>query len=366
MKILILTAKFGMGHYSASHSIEQQIQQKFPNASISIVDFFEYSAPRVSNILYKSFNLLINRASTCYNFFYRLSEKGEINQKPILVDYFSRSLQQLINELNPTLIISTVPFCSQLLSHYDKKSKKRIPFVTCITDVSSHCEWINENTTYYLVASLSIKMDLINKGVHASQIQVIGIPVKREFNEPIESSFKNSHSYEKKLLIMGGGLGLLPKSESFYEALNQLNHVKTTVITGKNKRLFNLLHNKYQNIEVIGFTDQVYKFMQEADLMISKPGGITVFEAINSEIPLLVFEPFLQQEVNNANFISLHCLGHVIQKKQTDYIEMVSNLIYDAKALDEIKRNMQQLKKQFDKNALKEIILSVQLVAYAS
>ena len=52
MKILILTAKFGMGHYSASHSIEQQIQQKFPNTSISIVDFFEYSAPRVSNILY--------------------------------------------------------------------------------------------------------------------------------------------------------------------------------------------------------------------------------------------------------------------------------------------------------------------------
>lgn len=56
--------------------------------------------------------------------------------------------------------------------------------------------------------------------------------------------------------------------------------------------------------------------MQEADLMISKPGGITVFEAINSEIPLLVFEPFLQQEVNNANFISLHCLGHVIQKSK--------------------------------------------------
>lgn len=78
MKILILTAKFGMGHYSASHSIEQQIQQKFPNASISIVDFFEYSAPRVSNILYKSFNLLINRASTCYNFFYRCQKKEKL------------------------------------------------------------------------------------------------------------------------------------------------------------------------------------------------------------------------------------------------------------------------------------------------
>lgn len=366
MKILILTAKFGMGHYSASHSIEQQIKQKIPNASISIVDFFEYSAPRASNIIYNSFNFLINRASTCYNFFYRLSEKGAINQKPILVEYFSLSVDQLIKELNPTLIISTVPFCSQLLSYYNKKTNHNIPFVTCITDVSSHCEWINENTAYYLVASPSIKTDLMNKGVHPDQIQVIGIPVKCEFKEIVNPLFKTSQTYEKRLLIMGGGLGLLPKSQSFYEALNQLDHVKTTVITGKNKRLFNLLHGRYDNIEVIGFTDQVYKFMHEADLIISKPGGITVFEAINSEIPLLVFEPFLQQEVNNAQFISLHKLGHVIHKKQTDHIELISSLIYDAKALDDMKRNMQQLKKQFDKNALEDIILSVQLGEYAS
>lgn len=366
MKILILTAKFGMGHYSASNSIKQQIEHHFPNASISIVDFFEYSTPRVSNMIYNSFNFLINRASTCYNFFYRLSEKGDINQKPFLVDYFTLYLQKLINECQPTLIISTVPVCSQLLSHYKEKENNSIPFITCITDISSHCEWINENTSHYLVASSSLKKELINRGVPANKIQVIGIPVKREFQEYSALTIKNGQQHEKRILIMGGGLGLLPKSKSFYEELNNLKNVKTTVITGNNTRLYNLLHQQYKNIEVIGFTNQVYKFMQEADLIISKPGGITVFEAINSEIPLLIFEPFLQQEVNNATFIDRHNIGRIIHKNHRNDVDLIANLIYDSETLNDIRTNMQQLKKQFNSNAIKQIIISTQLGECAS
>lgn len=366
MEILILTAKFGMGHYSASHSLKQQIQDKIPGTTVSIIDFFDYTAPKASTIMYKSFDFMINRASTCYNLFYRLSEKGILPNSSYLIDYFMGSLQQLIDETNPKLIISTVPFCSQLLSHYTEQSHHSVPFVTCITDISSHCEWIHKNTSYYLVASPSIKDALIKKGVTPDRIQINGIPVRREFLENCDSLNHIEPPRQKRLLIMGGGLGLLPKSPTFYEALNDLDSVTTTVITGNNKRLFNQIHQKYNNIEVIGYTNQVYKFMQEADLIISKPGGITVFEAINSEIPILVFEPFLQQEINNANFIRLHNLGGIIHKKQIDSVEVISNFIYDSKALQQIKLNMKHLKKQFNDHALEQIILSIPLGECAS
>ena len=159
---------------------------------------------------------------------------------------------------------------------------------------------------------------------------------------------------------MGGGLGLLPKSKKFYQELNNLKNIKTTVIMGGNKKLFQKLHGKYENIEVIGFTDQVYHYMKQADLIISKPGGITIFEAIHSELPMLIIEPFLQQEMKNANFINYHQLGRIISKQQLINIHYLSQILNDETNLYKMRQNMKSLKQQLNDAALDTIILSYQ------
>ena len=70
MKVLILTGKFGMGHYSASYSIEEQLKSTIENSDVTIVDIFDYTLPHISKLIYRSFSLLIKRASICYNIFY--------------------------------------------------------------------------------------------------------------------------------------------------------------------------------------------------------------------------------------------------------------------------------------------------------
>ncbi len=115
---------------------------------------------------------------------------------------------------------------------------------------------------------------------------------------------------------MGGGLGLLPKSEQFYKELNSLEGVKTTVITGNNKKMYYKLYGRYENIEVVGYTNEVYKYMKDSDLIISKPGGITLFETIYSELPILAFNPFLQQEIDNASFILNNEIGRILGKNK--------------------------------------------------
>lgn len=369
MNILILTGKFGMGHYSASDSIRQQLKKKFPTAQITVVDFFQYTMPKASKFLYQGFTLMVNRASLCYNLLYKLSDTDKLDSKPFLWEHFIRPLNKMLNDLKPDLVISTIPFCSQLISLYKEKTHVTLPLVTCITDISSHSEWINDYTDCYLVASSSIQQSLIQKGVMPNKIEIIGIPVRAEFKEAPDHEFSSSSSLEKKILIMGGGLGLLPKSERFYQSLNNLSHVKTTVITGKNKKLYQLLHRKYENIEVIGFTNEVYKYMHQADLIISKPGGITVFEAIHSELPILAIHPFLQQEINNANFINRHNVGKVMGKEKFKDIDYISHLIYDDVTLSEMKLNMKSLKRQINPNALERFILSLhnpELGEYAS
>ena len=93
---------------------------------------------------------------------------------------------------------------------------------------------------------------------------------------------------------MGGGLGMIPFDNNLYQNLNDMENVKVTIITGKNKKIFNKLNGKYSNIEVIGYCDKVHEYMQESDIIISKPGGITLFEAIHSQLPMFVIYPFFR------------------------------------------------------------------------
>ena len=152
------------------------------------------------------------------------------------------------------------------------------------------------------------------------------------------------------------GLGLLPRRDKFYEQLNALPGVKTTLITGNNRKLYERLAGKYQNIEVLGYTDRVYDYMARADLALTKPGGITLFETIFSELPILAWEPFLQQEKNNARFLVKRGLGRVAAKEPEACLAAIRALIYDDEALESMARNMRDMKGQLEEQSLGHIL----------
>ena len=356
MKILILTGKFGMGHYSVSKSLCEEIKSKYPNVSVVIKDVFDYTLPTYSNTIYKAFNVMVNKGSIFYNQVYKITENRKYNMNPMFLRYFLPKLDELVKDVGPNIIISTLPFCSQLISRYKLKYNPSLPLITCITDISSHSEWINENTNCYLVGSNSLKKDLILKGVPENKIFINGIPVKEEFKKTIT----NNSSNEKHILIMGGGLGLLPKSLEFYNQLNSLENVKTTVITGNNTEIYNMLHDKYENINVLGYTDEVYKYMQQADLILSKPGGITLFESIFSETPLIAFKPFLQQEINNTNFILNNGIGKVLETSPDKCFDKIKKIIYDDTILNVLSNNIKNLKRQFDCTVIEKVLLTLE------
>ena len=79
-------------------------------------------------------------------------------------------------------------------------------------------------------------------------------------------------------------------------SLNDNPDIKVTLIAGKNEKLLTSIREKYDHIEAIGYTDRVDYYMKKADIIVTKAGGITTFEAIASKTPLYVIKPFLEQE----------------------------------------------------------------------
>ena len=141
---------------------------------------------------------------------------------------------------------------------------------------------------------------------------------------------------------MGGGLGLMPRRDSFYQALNALPGVHTTILTGRNDKLFQRLNGRYENIEAVPFTTQVEKYMARAHLMLSKPGGITCFEAIAARLPILAWQPFLKQEQENADFLVRCGMARIAAKEESACLTAIRETIYDDQALAAMEQAMEK------------------------
>ena len=204
--------------------------------------------------------------------------------------------------------------------------------------MTCHSEWIHAGTDCYLVAEEAVRQGFIAKGVDPRTIVVSGIPVSGRFRPARRESTRR-----RELLIMGGGLGLMPRRDSFYQALNALPGVHTTILTGHNEKLFHRLDGRYANIEAVPFTEEVEKYMARACMMLSKPGGITCFEAIAARLPILAWQPFLKQEQENADFLVRRGMARIVAKEESACLAAISETIYDDEALSSMERSMDEV-----------------------
>lgn len=338
MNILILTAKYGMGHYTASISIKEELENK--NVHVDVVDFFEIMYPKLKNIIYNVFDFLVSRCGRIYNFFYRfMADTDKAPFKRII----KNRIEKMIQDKKVDIIISTFPVCSKYVSAYKKTNNSDIKLYTYITDVEANKEWFTDETDMYFVASYDTKRQMENCKIPKEKIKVVGIPVRKEFKE--ESYKKNKN----EIVIMGGGLGLIPYIENTLYKLLKNKKIHITLLAGKNEKIFNKYYNKYPNMTVVGYTNEVYKYMEKAEIIITKPGGITLFEAIHSKTPIYVLYPFLSQEIGNAKFIENNKIGEVVWNKKENVTQDILTLLGTPSKLEYMKENMQKIRNNLEK-----------------
>ncbi len=360
MQILIITGNFGMGHISAAYALAARLQRDFPEADLILDDMYQIAFPKGCNNIYKTYNLLM--ASPCsklLNSAYKKAVNAETQEQEavsLLEKQALRRLTAYMDMLCPDLVITTYSLAARLLSDYKKKSGNPLPIVTCITDITSHNVWINPGTDLYLAAAEETKASLLKAGVAEQRIAVAGVPVSAAYQPRPRGKKAGS---PRELLIMGGGLGLLPLENEFYQGLSKIANLHATVICGHNRKLFQRLKAKnYANIEVIGYTDQVPYYMNRADLLLSKPGGITMFEAIHSELPMLAPTPFLEQEIKNAEFIAAHGMGLVLEKSPAQCLGQLEALIKSEPMLNMMRLAQRRFCHTLDEDALSAYILA--------
>lgn len=363
MRISILTGRFGMGHMITAKAIKEHIHNGNLDAEVEIIDWFDYVYPKMADRYYRFFELMVKKGFKIYNTRYRLMENMKTDQKPELYRHFNRYFERYIEDRKSDIIISTLPVCSQIVSTYKEKTGSSIPLITCVTDITGHSEWINKNTDIYLVGSYTVREKFIKKGVSPAKIFVTGIPVRPEFMMRSQIKKDGRINKKKRILIMGGGLGILPFEDDFYSELDKLQDMDFTVIAGKNHSLYNSLNGKHHNIQVLGYVDNIFDYMIGADAIITKPGGVTTFEAIFAELPILALMPLLQQEKYNAQFIQEMKIGTVINPEYKIDAAAITELLKQD-YLDFYKYNIRKLRSSFKVNLFYDVLSDVCMMNY--
>ncbi|WP_270939831.1 MGDG synthase family glycosyltransferase [Romboutsia lituseburensis] len=361
--ILILTAQFGAGHISAANAIKDYLLDTDPSLNVIIQNFINASLPRLNKPMIKLYENNTKYTPGLYNYYYYLKKSFD-SKHDIAHKLYTPKLAEYILETKPSLIVSTFPLAAACVYNFKVKYPDiNIPTLTVITDVVDSLEWIYPQTDMYFVPSCEIKNRFVQKGISPNCIKATGVPINKKFYSDKKSNTPNKYN----ILMLGGGRGLFDVDESFMywidEYLNSYkDKISVTIVTGKNKKLYNYLTEKkpLSNIKVLGYVNDMHNLVKKYDLMITKPGGATLFEAIHSLTPVIVKVPKVGQEIENAKFIIDKGIGFIYTDENDlkDVFIKISSGDFNS-ILSFMKENMVNFKNAIEYDKASDYILKL-------
>lgn len=364
MKILILSAATGGGHLRASRAICSYIQQNDPECEVEVVDAMKSIGSVVDKTVCDGYHILATKTPKLFGKLYRAT-----NKKSPLFDLmsrfsntFSRLLLPTIEDSNPDAIISTHPFVSEMVSHLKELGCVDVPLITIMTDYGPHRAWIGKYVDAYVVSNADMIPEMESMGVNRSKIYPFGIPVEDVFFTPADKpALRKKFGLDPDLptiLIMAGSFGVT-NVLSIYQQITRTDiPFQVVVITGKNEKLYtafaDVVEDSPKKTKLVFFTNEVENYMHASDLLITKPGGLTVSEALACNIPLAVFDAIPGQEEDNADFLLTYNMA-VKLEHDTDCGAIIRSLLEDSRRLEMMRSNCAE----FDKSRSTENILAL-------
>ena len=358
-KILITYASYGSGHKTVANYIYEYFKEH-GDYDLKIVDVMDY-ASLIGKINLKLFNMIFKfQFSLPATIGYELSDNKIVTApyKIYTKACLNKQLQKDFLEYNPDLLIATHFFGGIMMGSINKKYHTKTKIITIITDYCSNCMWIQNHKyeDYIVVSNEIVKQEVLKFGVDEKKICPFGIPLSSKFkvtDDKEKIKFKYNIKNNKPIILFfgGGSMG----SSFTYNYLKAILKLKLDIniifVAGKNVELQNkvndlVMKENTPNITVLGFTNDVSNLLNIATLVITKPGGLSVTEALEMKTPMILIPGNGGQENYNANFVTKNKFGlrvrtpfqlSRVMKKINNNPEIVQNMYNNLKNQEENK-----------------------------
>jgi len=346
-KILILSSDTGGGHRSAAAAIVAGVQKFFDGQSyaVRVVRAVEESHSITAKMV-GLYNWLLSNKQHWMKYVYW----GMNRFRPETREFFHKRCVGYVVELFerwcPHVVVSVHPLTQHMIARVLKELKlaDRIPLVSVVTDpyYGFWRGWACDDVSLYLVASDEARQQLVDYGIAPERIKISGMPVHHKFAYPGEEAAQAARSAlgldpEKFTVFVNAGWeggGNIP--QIFRELVRGQLEVQAIFLAGKNEELRasaeSLAAGASFPIKVIGYSDNVEQLLGAANVMISKLGGLTTFEALACRVPIIadaITTP-MPQEAGAGNMIVRRGAG-ILLKRAADVVPVVRRMVDDSK-----------------------------------
>lgn len=337
MKIAIVYASAGSGHRTAAESVYERLKKQ-AGCQATLIDILVYVDAPFARVYSKGYFLLASHLQSLWFCLFCLARFGPVKN---IVNAFSRShavrFLKLLEDERFDAVVVTHFFPADAVSFLRSAKKISSKLVTIITDFGVHPLWVYPECDSYIVASDFTADELKKMRVPPEKIKVFGIPVREKF---VRKSAE--HRKLEKILLVTGSFGL-----ASIERVVRLipGEIFLTVVCGNNQKLFKRLKpRENKKLIVLGFTDAMPELMEEADLMITKPGGASIAEALAVELPMIFVQGIPGQESINEKVLESY--GAAVKTRGLkELAALISDFQSHPEKISSMRENIKKIRK---------------------
>jgi len=315
-RLLILSASAGAGHLRAAEAVELACRERWPGAEVRNVDVLTLTPAPFRRLYGKGYLDFVNKAPELMGMLYDRTNRAPKNpagdRLRLLADRLNtRPLVELLRGFDPDLICHTHFLSAGIVAHQKRKARIRAPHAVVVTDYDVHRFWLCPGVERYFVAREENRVHLEALGAPHDAIHITGIPIHPSFSRvPDTASLRTKHgvrSGRPLLLVLCGGFGVGPVESLVESVIKSAGNAQVVVIAGRNEALRQRLEKAARRAaaptRVLGFTTEMHGWMAIADLLVTKPGGLTTSEALALGVPIVVANAIPGQETRNATML---------------------------------------------------------------
>jgi len=368
MRILIATVTAGGGHIAAAAALEEAWRAARPEDVIERLDLIKFFSPLHKKIHEDGYVTLVEKAPELWGMIFGKTDNPKVaRQMSKLRRIFpSHSRNKFIRHLQafkPDVVLCTHYLPLETLGLLRQKSKLPAPplVVSIVTDFEAHALWMDECVDLYCVATEGTKARLVARGAVAEHVTPTGIPIAAKFlAKPDPKAVRKQYGLrddQPVLLVLGGGFGMGPVAEILTELDKVPGQFQTLVVAGRNEKLRARLatQDRKHPTHVLGFSKNMHELMAVADLIITKPGGLTSSEALAMGRPLFILNPIPGQEAANSDFLLEH--GAAAKVNRVEDLAFRIEQLLGSKKLGEMAKAAKQLGRPLAAAAVCEAVL---------
>ena len=308
---LIFSAPFGSGHTRAAQALASALRAVSLGAEVIVLEGL-VPGDRLFGAMASTYLTALRYWPGAYGYLYRWSASGKSSGLlPALISRANFRVARTVSGERPRHVLATHPFAAAALGHLRARGALQCPVATVVTDFSVHPLWFHPGVDTYFVSNDQASQALQDFGASPRRIKATGIPIDPEFAQVAGNErvcyFPWAERRPPRVLIMGGGLGLGSMEEVLRSVAGLSERLEITVLAGRNaeaeRRLRDLARVLSNPVEVLGYTPEIAPLMRRADLLVTKPGGLTCSEALACGLPMVFYDALPGPEEGNASFL---------------------------------------------------------------